>query len=222
MFRIKVCGITTVEDAFAAVDAGADAIGLNFYEKSSRYVKPELASAIAAEISPHATPVGLFVNHPAEKIKRICSQVGLEVVQLHGDEPPEFLGQLGRGYKVVRARRVSEKGLEEVSKDLQACFDLSGFFPKAVLLDAETPGHYGGTGKTISWAELAGHSARLEVPLILAGGLTPENVAEAIRTVRPSGVDVASGVESSPAVKDKEKMRQFVAAAKAAFSKVQP
>jgi len=207
----------------AAVDAGADAIGLNFYEKSPRFVKPEMARKIAAEISSVATPVGLFVNHSAETIQSVCGEVGLHVVQLHGDEPPEFLGQLDhdRDYDIVRARRVSEKGLKEISEDLQACSDLSGFFPDAVLLDAESGGHYGGTGKTISWAGLADHHDQLGVPLILAGGLTPENVAEAIRIVRPHGVDVASGVESSPGVKDKEKMQAFVAAAKAAFAEIE-
>jgi len=153
MFRIKICGITSVEDALAAVEAGADAIGLNFYEKSPRLVSPEMASEIAAEISSVVTPVGLFVNHSAETIKSICDEVGLHVVQLHGDEPPGFLGQLDRDYDrdydIVRARRVTEKGLTEISEDLQACSDLSGFYPNAVLLDAESPGHYGGTGKTM-------------------------------------------------------------------------
>jgi len=219
VFQIKICGITSVEDALAAVDAGADAIGLNFYEKSRRFVSVEMARKIAVEISTVATPIGLFVNHSAEDVKIICGTVGLHVVQLHGDEPPGFLGQLDRDYNIVRARRFSEKGLQEISDDLQACSDLSGFLPDAVLLDAESPGHYGGTGKTISWAGLADSHDQIGVPLILAGGLTPENVAEAIRTVRPYGVDVASGVESSPGVKDKEKMRAFVAAAKTALSR---
>jgi len=217
VFRIKICGLRSVEDARIAIDAGADAIGLNFYGKSCRYVKPEMAKEIAAEIMSDAIPVGLFVNHSAEDIRTICHEVGLQVVQLHGDEPPEFLGQINRDYDIVRARRISEKGLVEISEDLQACAELSGSCPDALLLDAAAPGQYGGTGKTISWLEIANHHDQLGIPLILAGGLTPENVAEAIRTVRPHGVDVASGVESSPGVKDKEKMRLFVAAARAAF-----
>jgi len=207
-----------VEDALAAVGAGADAIGLNFYGQSSRYVKPEMAKEIAAKISPDTIPVGLFVNHSAKDIESICDEVGLQVVQLHGDEPPGFLGQLNRDHNIVRARRVSGKGLKEISEDLQACSDLSGSYPDAILLDAESPGQYGGTGKTISWTGLADYRKWLgEVPLILAGGLTPENVAEAIRTVWPYGVDVASGVESSPGVKDHAKMQAFVDAARAAF-----
>jgi len=218
VFRIKICGITSVEDALLAVEAGAEAIGLNFYEKSSRYLRPEIARQIVAEISSAATPVGLFVNHAAADIEDICRQVGLQTVQLHGDEPTEFIGQLDREYNIVRARRFSENGLGEVREGLQACADRAGFLPAAILLDAESPGQYGGTGKTISWAGLTDYRDCLHgIPLILAGGLTPENVAEAIRTVRPHGVDVASGVESSPGVKDKEKMRAFVAAAKSAF-----
>jgi len=220
LFRIKICGITSVEDALAAVDAGTDAIGLNFYEKSCRYVKPEMAKEIAAEIMSDAIPVGLFVNHSAEEVKSICKKVGLQLVQLHGDEPPEFLGQINGGYDIVRARRISEKGLEEISEDLQACAELSGSCPDALLLDAAAPGQYGGTGKTISWSRIANHHDQIRIPLILAGGLTPENVAEAIRTVRPFGVDVASGVESSPGVKDHAKVQAFVAAAKSAFAEI--
>jgi len=220
MFRIKICGITSVEDACAAIHAGADAIGLNFYEKSPRCVEPEMANKIASGIPLSAIPVGLFVNHSAEGIRAICKQVGLHVIQLHGDEPPEFLGQLNRNYDIIRARRVSEKGLEEIKEDLQACSDLSGFCPDTILLDAESPGEYGGTGKTISWTGLSDHHDQLGVPLILAGGLTPENVAEAIHTVRPHGVDVASGVESSPGVKDRAKMQAFVEAAQTALAEI--
>lgn len=218
MFRIKICGITSIEDAHIAIDAGADAIGLNFYEQSPRYVDPQIAPVIA---SIAATPVGLFVNSTAADIRRICNTVDLHVVQLHGDEPPDFLGELNRDYDIIRARRASENAREKIDDDLQACSDLSGSCPDAVLVDAEALGHYGGTGKTVSWDELADHQEWLKgVPLILAGGLTPENVGEAIRTVRPYGVDVASGVESAPGVKDAIKVRTFVENAKAAFAAI--
>jgi phosphoribosylanthranilate isomerase len=221
VFRIKICGITKPEDALAAVEAGADAIGLNFYKKSARYIDPTKAKEIAQAISKTATPIGLFVNSTADEIKQICDIVGLHVIQLHGDEPPEFLGLINKDHDIIRARRVSGSVLDKVEKDLQACSDLSDFTPDAVLLDAESPGQYGGTGESLVWEKLVDWPERLGgTPMILAGGLTPENVAEAIRTVRPHGVDVASGVESSPGVKDREKMQKFTEQAKAAFAEL--
>jgi len=221
VFRIKICGLTSTDDALAAVNFGADAIGLNFYPKSARYIEPGKAKEITQAISKTATPIGLFVNSTAEEIHKICTQVGLQVVQIHGDEPPEFLSQIDNSLDVIRARRFSGDVLEKVAGDLRACSDLAGTSPDAVLLDAESPGQYGGTGESLAWEKIADWPERLGgTPMILAGGLTPENVAEAIRTARPHGVDVASGVESSPGVKDLEKMRKFVKQAKAAFAEV--
>lgn len=229
MFRIKICGIKTLADARAAVDAGADAIGLNFYEKSPRYVSTEIAAGIAAGITEamlgEVTVVGVFVNSTAERMNEIASSVGLHAFQLHGDEPPALLGELNRDCRIVRARRWnesrwSEQGPQDVADDLQACFEQGGRRVDAVLLDAAVTGQFGGTGNTLPWAALKDYQKWLgETPLILAGGLNPENVAEAIHTVRPGGVDVASGVESSPGIKDHRKMRAFIQAAGAAFTK---
>jgi phosphoribosylanthranilate isomerase len=221
VFRIKICGIKTIADAQAAVDAGADAIGLNFYEKSKRYVSAEAAADIAEAMPSGVALIGVFVNSPAEQMNHIASNVGLHAIQLHGDEPPALLGELDSSRRIVRARRWSELGLQDIADDLQACLKHGGRRADAVLLDAAVAGQFGGTGSRLPWAELNNYAQRLgETPLILAGGLNPENVAEAIRTVRPYGVDVASGVESSPGVKDHDKIRAFVEAAQAAFSEL--
>jgi phosphoribosylanthranilate isomerase len=227
MFRVKICGITNVEDAIVAVEAGADAIGLNFYEGSPRCVKPQEAMAIAQRLpmaKVHA--VGVFVNMGPDAIELLASSLTLSGVQLHGDESPEMVAQLAKPHRpahhpyrrqVIRARRMDDRGVASIAADLVACRD-AGWLPAAVLVDAMTPGRYGGTGETVSWVGLADHKRWLgDVPLILAGGLTPDNVAEAIRIVRPAAVDVASGVESAPGKKDPAKVRDFVANALGAF-----
>jgi phosphoribosylanthranilate isomerase len=224
VFRIKICGIKTIAEAEAAVAAGADAVGLNFYQKSPRFVSTQVAADIAQAL-PEGVPegvtvVGVFVNLTAERMNEIASSVGLDAIQLHGDEPPTLLGELNSKYRIVRARRWSERGLPDIAEDLQACLE-NGRHVDALLLDAAAAGQFGGTGSQLPWAKVRDYSNSLgETQLILAGGLTPENVAEAIRTVRPYGVDVASGVESSPGVKDHGKVRAFVEAAKTAFSEV--
>lgn len=233
MFSVKICGVTRVEDALAAVEAGADAIGLNFYEKSPRCITPEGAYSIirdAAGTKIHR--VGVFVNVATDTIETLAASLGLSAVQLHGDESPDAVARLAkpRGadpypathkhpyrWAVVRARRMDERGVAAIAADLQACRD-AGWPPASVLVDAATPGRYGGTGETVSWVGLADHRRWLgETPLILAGGLTPDNVAEAIRIVRPAAVDVASGVEFLPGKKDPGKVRDFVANALGAF-----
>jgi len=219
MFRIKICGITSVEDALAAVDAGADAIGLNFYQKSPRYIDSHYARPIADNVGNSVKRIGVFVNESILTIPQTAHNVGLDAIQLHGDESPELVTAL-HPLAVIRARRMDDRGVSAIAEDLAAC-KAAGRLPDAVLVDAMTPGRYGGTGETVSWAGLADYRKWVgDVPLILAGGLTPENVAEAIRIVHPDGVDTASGVESSPGVKDVEKMRSFVAAAKAAFEEI--
>lgn len=217
-FRIKICGITRAEDAQTAFAAGADAIGVNFYPKSPRYLKASSVQLFQLHRSiyrPFVT-VGLFVNSTVAEICERMDLAKIEAIQLHGDEPPEFLTELP-GLPIIRARRMDDRGVAAIAEDIEACRS-AGRVPDAVLVDAFTPGRYGGTGETVSWAGLADHPKWLgDVPLILAGGLTPDNVAEAIRIVRPAGVDVASGVESAPGIKDAKKVRDFVAAAKTAF-----
>ncbi len=216
MFRIKICGVTRPEDARVAVEAGADAVGLNFYEKSPRRVPVGIADAIVEAVG-DAISVGVFVNASASGI----TETGLRTVQLHGDEPPAFLRSLPEDRRIIRARRPGPTGLREVQQDLQACLESSGHLPHAVLLDASVPGSYGGTGHRLDWQRLADHKEVLgDIPLILAGGLTPDNVAEAIRTVRPYGVDVASGVESEPGKKDPAKVQDFVASAREAMQQL--
>lgn len=227
MFRIKICGITNIADATAAADAGADAIGLNFYEKSSRCVSVDQAREVIGSFgSLKPVCVGVFVNSPATNIQKTVLHTGISAIQLHGDETPADVAQLAaarlapdfsRPPKIIRARRMVPTGVAEIGTDLNACRS-AGVRLAAVLVDAASPGRYGGTGETVSWNGLADFRRWLpNVPLILAGGLTPDNVAQAIRIVRPDGVDVASGVESSPGKKDPAKLRDFIAAARAAF-----
>lgn len=227
MFRIKICGITNVQDAVAAVEAGADAIGMNFYEGSKRSIKPTMATNIALQlIEQPIERVGVFVNMAPVRIEGIVIESALSSIQLHGDESPEvvaYFAQPKRPHRypfhvrVIRARRMDDRGVAAIAGDLEECRKC-GWGPAAVLVDAHTPGRYGGTGETVSWVGLADHKRWLgDTPLILAGGLTPDNVAEAIRIVRPAAVDVASGVESSPGKKDPVKIRDFIAAARAAF-----
>lgn len=223
MFKIKICGITHPEDAQAAVEAGADAIGLNFYRRSPRSVSVDRAIEIVHEENLIAQRVGVFVNTPADEVNRIARAVGLAWVQLHGDEPPEFLTEVSPEFGIIRVHRLDESHdpIETIVQDLLAC-RAEGRSPDAVLVDARTTDEYGGTGETVDWAALVDHKVWLEgTPLILAGGLCPSNVDEAIATVRPAAVDTASGVEKSPGCKDATKMQAFVSTAKEAFEDVE-
>jgi indole-3-glycerol phosphate synthase/phosphoribosylanthranilate isomerase len=206
--RVKICGITTRQDAIAAVDAGADMLGFNFYPRSKRYVPPEQCVRIVsflAQYTARVQLVGVFVNATRAEIEAIADDCHLDLVQLSGDEPPELLQALGpRAFKSIRPTSP-----EEARTDA-ARFARS--VSPALLMDAYRPGEYGGTGHTGNW-ELAQKLAA-QYPILLAGGLTPENVADAVAQVRPWGVDVASGVESSPGKKDAQKMRDFVQAAR--------
>jgi phosphoribosylanthranilate isomerase len=235
MFRIKICGITNVPDAITAVDAGADAIGLNFYEKSRRFVADEASLAIFQAVHSHIRQndksrdlvpcIGVFVNKPIDDIKTIQKAHHLCGIQLHGDESPDYVAQFAETedilpayhWRVILARRLGGAGMEGLAANLESC-NRAGRRPDAVLVDSDRSGQFGGTGETLPWNELADHRRWLgDTPLILAGGLTPDNVAEAIRIVRPHGVDVASGVESAPGKKDPAKVRDFIAAARSAF-----
>lgn len=225
MFRIKVCGITNPEDAVDAVDAGADAIGVNFYAGSKRSVGIVDARRIVAATVERCMRVGVFVNQTPEELNAIANGVGLDAVQLHGDQPPSYLLDIEQRYPVVRVYRVGDRGFIQLKTDLMMCARF-GREPAAVLIDALAASGYGGTGERIEWSTLADRIELVNfdraepIRLILAGGLTPENVAEAIMLVQPFGVDVASGVESSPGHKDPAKVRAFVAEARRGFAEI--
>jgi phosphoribosylanthranilate isomerase len=219
VFRIKICGITTAEDAQRAATAGAAAIGLNFYPGSPRFLSVAQAREVVANLANRVTKVGVFVNADSKVVLDTARIIGLDIIQIHGDEPPLMLQQL-LDYRVIKAFRCRDDGLEPVADFLERC-RCAGRPPDAVLLDAYAPGQYGGTGRCVDWRAIRGASETIGgVPIVLAGGLTPANVARAIVEARPTAVDTASGVEVSPGVKDAEKMRRFVAAAEAAFQQV--
>ncbi|MBE7499597.1 MAG: phosphoribosylanthranilate isomerase [Verrucomicrobiales bacterium] len=200
--RVKICGVTRLEDAQAAVAAGADALGFMFYERSARRVSVGAAAAICRQLPPFVSKVGVFVDAGIETIEETVAQCGLDVVQLHGAESPAFCGRLTR--PVIKAVRV--RGPETLA-------ELEGYATAAWLLDAYVPGQPGGTGATFDWG-LATQAVAVGRPVILAGGLTTANVAAAVRQVRPYAVDVSSGVESEPGRKDAAALRAFVEAAK--------
>jgi phosphoribosylanthranilate isomerase len=203
MTCVKICGLTSVEDARVCVEAGADALGLNFAAASPRCVSIERARAIVAAVPPHVLCVGVFVDADYAELMRVQQAVGLGCLQLHGDETPELLSRcLPHAYKAIRVR--GETLLDDVAR-----------YPgDHILLDAYVPGQHGGTGARFDWS-LAAAIAKSR-KLTLAGGLHPGNVAEAVTTVRPFCVDVASGVEAEPGRKDPERVRAFIARAKSA------
>jgi phosphoribosylanthranilate isomerase len=216
MFTIKICGITRPEDAQAAAAAGADAIGLNFYGKSPRFVDADRAREIIATLPPHIVKVGVFVNAPLDKLCRIVDELSLDLIQIHGDESPEYVAKLG-GRPAMKGFGAEAKGLSSIIDYLNACRQL-GCLPRLVLIDAPRQKSYGGSGKLADWT-LAREYLALDgrPPLVLAGGLRPENVADAIRATDAQAVDAASGVESRPGIKDSAAIAAFVAAAKSAF-----
>ncbi len=195
--RVKICGITNQKDALCAVAAGADALGFVFYAKSPRHVSAEQVKRIVAELPPFVTTVGLFVNTAYETIQQTMEITGLNVVQLHGDESPEDCRLIP--YPVIKAVRV---------KDVDSVAEIGSYHVSALLLDAWNDQQYGGTGESFDW-QLA-KSLTASQPLILAGGLNPGNVAEAIQIVNPYAVDVSSGVEECPGRKDHKKIHDFI------------
>lgn len=218
MFRVKICGVTRPDDADMCVAAGADAIGLNFYPPSPRYVSPEVAEAITGRIPAAVLKVGVFVNAPADVVRTICQQVGLDAIQLHGDELPQTARELAER-RLIKAFRCATPDRQWVTDYLDGCEAL-GCRLEAVLIDACQSGSYGGTGQVAEWSLVRELQAvRVPVPIILAGGLRPENVAAAIAATRPAAVDTASGVESSPGRKDPARVRDFVRNALTAFAK---
>ncbi|MEX0611549.1 MAG: phosphoribosylanthranilate isomerase [Pirellulales bacterium] len=219
MFRIKICGIKNIDDACAAADAGADAVGLNFFSKSRRFIRKEAAQRIAADMPEGIMKVGVFVDHDARQILETVEQVGLDAVQLHGHEPPNLVAELPKHVPLIRAYRCGPEGLAPLVTYLGECRAL-GRLPDALLLDSDAGADFGGSGTLADWEMIASYRPALDLiglPLILAGGLTPANVEAAIQAVRPDGVDVASGVENEPGRKARALVAQFVTAAQQAF-----
>lgn len=204
MIRVKICGITSREDAWAAVEAGADALGFIFVKGTPRYIEPEAAAAITAELPPFMTTVGVFVDRTPEEIEQIVGASGLSLAQLHGNESAPDCRRLRIPF--VKAIRVqSERDLETLRIYSEA---------RAFLLDTYVAGQPGGTGRSFPW-EIAAKAAR-QARVILSGGLTPDNVALAVTQVRPYAVDVSSGVETCPGRKDHRKVREFIEQARQA------
>jgi phosphoribosylanthranilate isomerase len=217
LFRIKICGVTTLKDTQLIALAGADAIGLNFFPDSPRFVESSAAEVIVASISAKLERVGVFVNAPVEFIKETAGRLKLDWVQLHGDETPETVAALS-GIRVLKAFRIGAEGWQPIVDFLNEC-QTRGNMPAALLLDASRPGEYGGTGQTLDWEAVRNARSHFAgLPVVLAGGLTPFNVSEAISTAKPDAVDVASGVESKPGTKDLMLIRAFVMGAKKAFA----
>lgn len=200
MTRIKVCGITNPEDALCAVRLGATALGFVFYEKSPRFVKPEEAGEIIRQVPPFVTKVGVFVNAEVDYLREAKDVAGFDLYQFHGDETPEFCATFGEDY--IRAIRVKDAD----SLDAVELYDTDAF-----LFDAYSPDAYGGTGENFAWDVLSRRKLEGKF-VILSGGLNPDNVRGAIRAVDPYAVDVSSGVETSPGIKDQTKLERFMEA----------
>jgi phosphoribosylanthranilate isomerase len=205
--RVKICGITNEEDARAAVEAGADALGFVFYRESLRRVEPAVVERIVAGLPPFVLPVGVFVNEDVQRVRRVMDDCGLVLAQLHGDETAAYCEALGR--PVLLAVRLRSRGDFLALAEYRGRARVRGF-----VVDAHADGAYGGTGRTADW-DLAAEAAKA-AQVLLAGGLTPENVGEAIARVGPYGVDVSSGVESRPGKKDHDKIRAFMTAVRLA------
>jgi phosphoribosylanthranilate isomerase len=202
--KVKICGLTNVEDALAAIQAGADLLGFVLWEKSPRHVTIERAREIARQLPPGIRRVGVFVDATVEQVMFSLRIGDFSALQFHGQESPSFCRQFG--VMTIKAFRVRDAG------SLQG---MAGYDTDAFLLDSQVEGQPGGTGETFDWT-LAAAAKKFNKPIFLAGGLTPQNVAAAVRAAQPFGVDVSSGVEAAPGKKDAQKMRDFVAAARAA------
>lgn len=200
--KVKICGMTNLKDVKVAVDGGVDAVGFIFYKKSPRSVTMQAVRKIVLELPPFVDSVGVFVNETAEQINKIADRCNLDRVQLHGNESPTFCKKIRR--RVIKAIRV---------KDIQSLKKLSDYPVSSFLLDTFSEDQYGGTGRVFDW-NLA-YPAKKYGPIILAGGLTPNNVRQAIQRIQPYGVDVCSGVESQPGIKDHKKMQIFLKNVKA-------
>jgi phosphoribosylanthranilate isomerase len=200
MVRVKICGITNAADALAAIEAGANLLGFNFYPKSPRHIAEAIAAKIRPELPKKVKAVGIFVNAPSADVAAIRKSLKLDAVQLHGDESPETVAEIARSVPVFKAFRIEPEFQLETLDEFPEAF--------AFLFDAAHTGQYGGTGHSTDWD--AARRAALGHRIILAGGLRVENVAAAVRIVRPYAVDVASGVESKPGKKDHGRLREFI------------
>jgi phosphoribosylanthranilate isomerase len=198
MIKIKICGITNLDDALYATECGTDSLGFNFYKKSPRYIEPQKAAEIIAQLPPFVMPVGVFVNEHEDKIREIQQMTCIQAVQLHGDESPEFCQRFGG--RVIKAFQV---------KDRESLKTMAHYRVGAFLLDSYRDGMRGGTGVSFDWHLAV--VAKTFGKIILAGGLTPENVAEAVKLVQPYAVDVAGGVEKEKGTKDHAKVKKFIA-----------
>ncbi|MDZ4685212.1 MAG: phosphoribosylanthranilate isomerase [Planctomycetaceae bacterium] len=211
----KICGVRDVTAAAAIAKLGPSAIGLNFYPQSPRCLDTTIAAEIVSQLPATIEAVGVFVNAAVDRVVDVVSKVGLHRMQLHGDEPPEFLAEIQSRcpqMPLIRAWRMSDTGLSDLATYLTRCDEL-GVTISACLVDGYVAGNYGGTGTVVPWELLrAEYRTATWPPLVLAGGLHPGNVVAAIRTVQPWGVDVASGVESTPGVKDLTLVEQFLSA----------
>lgn len=214
--RVKICGVTRPADVAACAAAGADAVGVNFHPGSPRYVDPKASRPLLRSIPPLMAGVGVFVGGPFRQVAAVAYQLGLRAVQYHGPLPDDVADPFP--FSLVPAFRVRDRQtLADIQAYLDAC-RAADRLPGAILVDAYVEGQHGGTGRTAPWDLLA--DFRPAVPVILAGGLTPDNVADAVRAVRPAGVDVASGVEVAPGQKDPNKVRTFVENARAAAAEL--
>ncbi|SRR6266849_7929778 len=200
MVRIKICGITNSADALAAVDAGANLLGFNFYEKSARFINAADAEKIRQQLPKKVEAVGIFVNALPADVTALRNSLKLDAAQLHGDDPPQVVTEIARLLPVIKAFRVEPDFHLAVLDEYPEAF--------AFLFDAAHTGQYGGTGRTTDWD--VARRAAVDRRIILAGGLKVENVAAAVRIVRPYGIDVASGVESKPGKKDHGRLREFI------------
>lgn len=198
MTEIKICGITNIEDALAAAACGVDALGFNFHEPSPRYITPERVKEIIAALPTELVKVGIFVNRKASEVTRMVDDCGMDLIQLHGDESPEYCRQFP-------AERIIKAVSPRTPEELRA---LAAYDVRAFLMDSRDEGRYGGTGKRADW-DLAARLGK-ERPLILAGGLGEENIAEALAIVAPQAVDINSGIERAPGVKDHDRLRRIV------------
>ncbi len=199
--RVKICGITRIEDAQLVIDAGVDAIGLVFYAKSPRFVTNTQAAEISQFIPAFVSRVALFKDAEKQMIESVLQQVEIDLIQFHGSEPADFCEQFDRPYIKALGMKTAERDVDYLITSAEKYQSA-----KALLLDAHAPGEAGGTGETFDWTSIA----TIKKPVVLAGGLTVDNVKQAINIVHPFAVDVSSGVESSPGIKDKEKVTAFM------------
>jgi len=209
MTKVKICGITSLEDALDAVNLGADALGFNFYEKSPRYISPEAARSIILQLPDDLSKVGIFVNESSDDVLENARMAEIDTIQFHGDETPHFVSEASQrtGLAVIRALRVTQSFKAENAMEYDS---------HAILLDSYSKGEIGGTGATFDW-DIARDVRTLVERLYLAGGLSESNVADAIRKVRPFAVDACSRLESQPGKKDRDKVRKFISAVREAL-----